>query len=73
MPIQFTINRNEDVFEQLIKRKVAKKVSFLKNKKKITKQNFMKNQIVIFSEMYGIKTHKIEMFFKDEMKRQFQH
>ncbi len=72
MPSQYTTNRNEDIFMQLIRKKVAKKVAFLKNRKKVSKDNFIKNQIKILSELYEINDHDIEQLFKEEMQRQTQ-
>ena len=70
MQLQYATHHNEDIHKQLIKKKVAKKVSFLKNKKKITKKNFMSNHVFILSEMYGLNTSEIEQIFEDEISRQ---
>lgn len=70
MQLQYATNKNEDIYKQLIKKKVARKVSFLKNKKNITKQNFMSNHVFILSEMYGLNTSEVEQIFEDEISRQ---
>ena len=72
MQLQYATNKNEDIYKQLIKKKVAKKVSFLKNKKNITKQNFMNNHVHILSEMYSLDVSEVEQIFEDEISRQSQ-
>lgn len=63
---------NDDIYKLVIEKKVAKKVAFLKNKKKITRQNFMDNHVHIFSEMYGLSRNEVELLFESEIDRQDQ-